>query len=46
MSRLRRSSEEPFNPLRKEADAFLVLIGVIVVFAVIVAVVLIVRALS
>jgi hypothetical protein len=42
----RRSSEDPFNPLRKESDAFRVLIWVIVVFAVIVGVVLIVRAVS
>ena len=35
-----------FNPLRNEADAFRVLIWVVVVFAAIVAVVLIVRALS
>jgi hypothetical protein len=33
-----------FNPLRSEADAFRVLIYVVVVFAVIVAVVLVVRA--
>jgi hypothetical protein len=42
----RRSPEDPFNPLRKESDAFRVLIWVIVVFAVIVGVVLIVRAVS
>ncbi len=35
-----------FNPLRNEADAFRVLIWVVVVVAAIVAVVLIVRALS
>jgi hypothetical protein len=33
-----------FNPLRNEADAFRVLIYVVVVFAVIIAVVLIARA--
>jgi hypothetical protein len=35
-----------FNPLRSEADAFRVLIYVVVVFAVIVAIVLLVRALT
>ena len=43
---LRRSSQEPFDPFRKEADAFRVLVWLIVVVAVIVAVVLIVRAVS
>jgi hypothetical protein len=42
----RRSSDDPFNPLRKEADAFRVLIWFIVAVAAIVAVVLIVRAVS
>ena len=35
-----------FNPLRSEADAFRVLIYVVVAFAVIIAIVLIVRALQ
>jgi hypothetical protein len=35
-----------FNPLRNEADAFRVLIYVVAAFAVIIAIVLIVRALS
>jgi nitrogen fixation protein FixH len=35
-----------FNPLRNEADAFHVLVYVVAVFAVIIAVVLIVRAVS
>ena len=34
-----------FNPLRNEADMFRVLVGVVVVFAVIVAIVLLIRAL-
>jgi hypothetical protein len=42
----RRSSEGPFNPLRKESDAFRVLVWFVVAVAAIVAVVLIVRALS
>jgi hypothetical protein len=36
----------PFNPLRSEADAFRVLVYVVATIAVIVAVVLIVRAVS
>ncbi len=34
-----------FNPLRNEADMFRVLVGVVVVFAVIAAIVLLIRAL-
>ena len=45
----RRTAPEPsddFDPFRKEADAFRVLVWVVVVVAVIVAIVLIVRAVS
>jgi hypothetical protein len=42
----RRASEDPFNPLRNESDAFRVLIWFVVAVVVIVGVVLIVRALS
>ncbi len=42
----RRSPEDPFNPLRKESDAFRVLVWFIVAVAAIVGVVLIVRAVS
>jgi len=44
--RRRRSRDTPFDPFRREADAFRVLIWFVAAVAVIVAIVLIVRAVS